>query len=143
MPAEARALVRSFLKFEMTESKDIFFQDQLAWGTIEQEEVNRPVLLVQRAVLDTVGDDVKDELEETLSGVGGAQTKAAMIKRKSQMRGISDTSSQYGGNGNGGSEQLQNLLWETASQGGTSKLHKNKALQSRSIVKMHRIDENE
>jgi len=137
-------MVRSFLKFEMTESKDIFFQDQLAWGTIEHEEVNRPVLLVQRAVLDTVSDDVKDELEETLSAVGGVQTKAAIIRRKSQMRGISDTASQYGGDGHGrGSEQLQNLLWETASAGGTSKLPKNKALQSRSIVKMHRIDEEE
>lgn len=136
MSANARALVRAFLKFEMTESKDIYFQDQLAWGTIEQEEVSRPVLLVQRAVLDNVGDDLQDELLETLSAVGGNinQNIASIMKRKSELRGIRDTASQYGETNYGG-EQLQNLLWETASLGGASKLPKNKALQSRSIVK--------
>jgi hypothetical protein len=148
----ARQAVRQFLNFDMTEPKDIFFQDQLAWGVIESTETSRPMLFVQRSILNTMSDDVKEELEETVSALDGEIDVRKIAKPRTQSIKFSDTRSVIeggstgGGSGGGGmmairgtgnnkEDKLQNLLWETASMGGTSKLHKTKASQSRSILK--------
>ncbi len=67
MPSNARQVIRQFLNFDMSQAKDIFFQDQLAWGVIEQQDnKSKPILGVQQSVLNTVPDSMKGELEETL-----------------------------------------------------------------------------
>lgn len=182
MPSDARQAVRHFLNFEMSQAKDIFFQDQLAWGIIERNETNaRPMLLVQRSVLNTVSDSMKSDLEETLSAVDGHNNSNGSNspkgpRRPTSLPSTSVIASSSSGSGNGiqrsiqkgtskapatrGSvfrfptsrldetssevgddkdSQLHNLLWETASMGGTSKIHKKKAQQSRTILK--KIDE--
>lgn len=139
MPSNARQVIRQFLNFDMSQAKDIFFQDQLAWGVIEQQDnKSKPILVVQQSVLNTVPDSMKGELEETLSAVdgqrGGSRAHGA---GKSKGNKFSDTISVRSGGED--SSQLHNLLWETASMGGTSKIHKKKAQQSRAILK--KIDE--
>lgn len=142
MPSNARQAVRQFLNFDMSQSKDIFFQDQLAWGVIEQagSSSGRPMLIVQQSVLNTVSDTMKEELGETMSNVdghgGGGEAKAA--RAKSSRLTASDARSIRSGAGEDAS-QLHNLLWETASMGGTSRIPKKKAQQSRTILK--KIDE--
>lgn len=142
MPANARQAVRQFLNFDMSQAKDIFFQDQLAWGVIEQQDGNaRPMLIVQQSVLNTVSDSMKGDLEETLSAVDGQQrgtrsTVGGAARAKSTKLNSDAMSVRSGAEEN---SQLHNLLWETASMGGTSKIHKKKASQSRAILK--KIDE--
>lgn len=136
MPSNARQAVRQFLNFDMSQSKDIFFQDQLAWGVIEQagSSSSRPMLIVQQSVLNTVSDTMKEELGETMSaidGQGGAKGRA-----KSSRLTAADVRSIQSGED---TSQLHNLLWETASMGGTSRIPKKKAQQSRTILK--KIDE--
>lgn len=143
MPSNARQAVRQFLNFDMSQSKDIFFQDQLAWGVIEQAESSsgRPMLIVQQSVLNTVSDTMKEELGETMSAVdgqGGAAGAKAAARAKASRLTPSDARSIRSGAGEDTS-QLHNLLWETASMGGTSRIPKKKAQQSRTILK--KIDE--
>lgn len=141
MPANARQVIRQFLNFDMSQSKDIFFQDQLAWGVIEQQDANasRPMLIVQQSVLNTVSDTMKGELEETMSAIDGQGQKTNNKGKApaSSRRTPSDLMSVRSGGED--TSQLHNLLWETASMGGTSKIHKKKAQQSRVILK--KIDE--
>lgn len=148
MPSAARQVVRQFLHFDMSQARDIFFQDQLAWGTIERaENQSRPMLLVQKSVLNTVSEEMKMELGETLSNVDGASgsqrslspKRGTMTKRRSLALGRETSSVLDPKEREEGQSQLHNLLWETASMGGTSKISKKKANQSRAILK--RIDE--
>lgn len=139
MPSNARQIIRQFLNFDMSQAKDIFFQDQLAWGVIEQQDSNtKPILVVQKSVFNTVSNTMKEELEDTLSAVDGNRGPRLTAGTGKQKQGkMSDAMSVR----SGGEEtsQLHNLLWETASMGGTSKIHKKKAQQSRVILK--KIDE--
>jgi hypothetical protein len=66
MPAAAKAAVRTFLNFDMSRQKDIFVQDQLAWGAIDAPVSGAgqaSVLIVQRGALDSMSEDFVNQLE--------------------------------------------------------------------------------
>jgi hypothetical protein len=74
MPAAAKAAVRTFLNFDMSRQKDIFVQDQLAWGAIDAPSSGAgqaSVLIVQRSALDSMSEDMVNQLE-TMSHRDGA-----------------------------------------------------------------------
>jgi hypothetical protein len=137
MPSNARHIIRQFLNFDMSQAKDIFFQDQLAWGVIEQQDsTTKPILVVQQSVLNSVSDTMRGELEETLSAVDGKRgPRPSLRTTKNQKQGKPSDVMSVRSRGED-SSQLHNLLWETASMGGTSKIHKKKAQQSRIILKI-------
>lgn len=60
MPASAREVIREFLTFDMKEKKDIFIHDQLAWGRIEPNKVDAPVLIVRKSTLISLHDSILD-----------------------------------------------------------------------------------
>ena len=60
MPAPAREAIREFLTFDMKEKKDIFIHDQLAWGRIEPNKVDAPVLIVRKSTLISLHDSILD-----------------------------------------------------------------------------------
>lgn len=155
-PTAARQEIREFLKFDMAQPNDIFFQDQLAWGTIESNKKNHtPILIIQQSVLDNMSPELQDEIEtmtavdakETGSVLGGGAAAAAA--RKGSVRpggGPKKAGSVHNGfaaMGRGDddgmtdrSNHLQSLIWETASVGGVSKIPKQDAAKlSRSAYK--------
>ncbi len=143
MPNNARQEIRDFLKFDLTQQKDIFFQDQLAWGTIENEKNNKPILIVNQSVLDNAPDELMEEIE-TMSRAGGATgnggrgtigggNASAAANANANLQDKLERATVRSGQSE--NAQLQNLLWETASMGGASKLPKKKASASRSIIK--------
>ena len=135
MPSNARTLLRQFLNFDMTRPKDIFIQDQLTWGTIEMldsHEKMGPVLIVQRAALNSMPDQFLDELE-TITNPDPASGRSAVVNSKASRRG-----SAIAGASN---SHLQDLIWESASQGGNSKLHSTKAAASRKVIKLSAVSE--
>lgn len=85
MPAQAKAVVREFLNFDMSKPKDIYVQDQLAWGTIELQSGSSDaastgasiVLVVPRSVAGSLnGGSVKDKA--SVSGANRAAGNAAV-----------------------------------------------------------------
>lgn len=155
MPNNARQLVRDFLKLDLTQQRDIFFQDQLAWGTIENDKnAHKPILIVNQAVLDAAPDELLEEIE-TMTAVGdnAASVRGSLAQRQSILQSFShrqdrmecatvrgDADPLAGGGaarerGGENSQQLNNLLWETASVGGVSKIPKTRAQTSRNIIK--------
>lgn len=60
MPAPARELIRTFLNFDMHNTKDIFVHDQLAWGIIEGQKVDAPILIVRKSSIIQLHDSAKD-----------------------------------------------------------------------------------
>jgi hypothetical protein len=129
MPASARSLIRQFLKFDMSRPLDIFFQDQLAWGTIEvNQKRTTPVIVLQQNILSSVPEEVMDEFE-TMSQADSA-SKAAISKKvltnalppQNKRLDVQETRTERSFRSNNGpNSELQNLIWETASQGGVSK----------------------
>ena len=130
MPASARALIRQFMKFDMSRPLDIFFQDQLAWGTIEvNQKRTTPVIVLQQNILSSVPEEVLDEFE-TMSQADSTSKAAISRKvltnalppsaRKADALQETRTECSFRSN-NGPNSELQNLIWETASQGGVSK----------------------
>lgn len=129
MPASARSLIRQFLKFDMSRPLDIFFQDQLAWGTIEvSQKRTTPVIVLQQNILSSVPEEVMDEFE-TMSQADSA-SKAAISKKvltnalppPNKRLDVQETRTERSFRSNNGpNSELQNLIWETASQGGVSK----------------------
>jgi hypothetical protein len=74
MPPAAKTAVRTFLNFDMSRQKDIFVQDQLAWGAIDAPSSGAgqaSVLIVQRSALDSMSEDMVNQLE-TMSHRDGA-----------------------------------------------------------------------
>lgn len=121
MPSDARVAIRQFLNFDMSQQKDIFFQDQLAWGTIEMQSGHVPILIVNQSVLDNVPDELMDEIE-TMTQKGGpnkSRQSASFIPRNSDKFDRQSVRS-----GKGENAILNDLIWETASQGGASKVSK-------------------
>lgn len=139
MPASARTLVRQFLNFDMSRLADIFFQDQLAWGTIDLGvKRNTPIIVVQQNILNSVPEEVLDEFE-TMSQADSASRLS--VSKKLAAAGInSDAKSVVSLRSNGPprvgnqNSELQNLIWETASQGGASKIPVREARGSRTTV---------
>jgi hypothetical protein len=60
MPASAREAVRGFINFDMKVNKDIFVHDQLAWGTIEPNKEDGPVLIVRKSTVVNLHDSALD-----------------------------------------------------------------------------------
>jgi len=152
-PSLARQEIRDFFKFDMSQPNDIFFQDQLAWGTVQHnQKTHAPVLIIQQSVLDTMSPEMQDEIETMTAvdmkehnntggsvfgsgGGGGSARKSPNNTRR--------TSSVMNGGGNGAkhnrplqsidersersNNHLQSLIWETASVGGVSKIPKQQA----------------
>lgn len=108
MPARAKAAVREFLNFDMSRPKDIYVQDQLTWGSIEAPGA-ASVLIVQRSALDTVPEGFMEQVE-TMSAVNGNKGGNSGGGRPALERGTT-------GRG-GGSANIQNMIWETASHTG-------------------------
>jgi hypothetical protein len=156
-PNAARQEIREFLKFDMSQPNDIFFQDQLAWGTIESnKKTHTPVLIIQQSVLDNMSPELQDEIEtmtavdakETGSVLGGGGGGAGSAVRRGSVRpggGPKKAGSVHNGltglgrveeDGGERSNHLQSLIWETASVGGVSKIPKQDAAKlSRSAYK--------
>jgi hypothetical protein len=147
MPASARTLIRQFLHFDMSKPLDIFYQDQLAWGTIENtQKSTTPMIVLQQNILSSVPEDVKDEINDNMSqadsfrgGGGGGVSKKVETSNKFQPKQkeyISDTRSVMSSSrrDNNQNTDLQNLIWETASQGGKSKLPIREASASRTVI---------
>jgi hypothetical protein len=144
MPASARTLIRQFLHFDMSKPLDIFFQDQLAWGTIEiTQKRTTPMIVLQQNILSSVPEDVKDEINDNMSQAdsfrGGVSKKVETSNKfqsKQQKEYISDSRSVMSSSrrDNNQNTDLQNLIWETASQGGKSKLPMQEARASRTVI---------
>jgi hypothetical protein len=153
MPASARQLIRQFLKFDMSRATDIFFQDQLAWGTIEiAQKRSSPVIILQQNILNSVPDEVLEEFESMSQAESkvSAQTKPTANKQPlgggrhgrngydisdSRTVHISDSRSVRSGMAGNQNSELQNLIWETASQGGMSKIPIQHIKSSRDVIR--------
>lgn len=59
MPATAREAVRTFLNFDMRNTKDMFVHDQLAWGIIESQKVDAPIIIVRKSSVVTLHDSAQ------------------------------------------------------------------------------------
>jgi hypothetical protein len=68
MPAPAREAVRGFINFDMKVNKDIFVHDQLAWGTIEPNKEDGPVLIVRKSTVVNLHDSALDVAAYEASG---------------------------------------------------------------------------
>ena len=128
MPANARTAIRQFLNFDMSQQKDIFFQDQLAWGTIEMHNAQVPILIVNQAILDNVPDELMDEIE-TLTQKGGNTGNSQSIRQSMSFMSRNSTADKLDRQSvrsgqRGENAVLNDLIWETASQGGVSKISK-------------------
>lgn len=141
MPAAARLLVRNFLKLDANRATDAFFQDQLAWGVIEiNAGRSGPVIVLQQNILDSVPEDVMDEIEamsQADSKVDATKIAPYIQQQHGGKPEISDsrTERSHRSQTGGGNSELQNLIWETASQGGVSKLPINQAKSSRTVIR--------
>lgn len=126
MPEAAKRSVRAFLNFDLSRPKDIFVQDQLTWGTIDGGEGGlgggTSVLIVQRAALDEMSPEFVNQLEVMSArdgaaaagrGAHGSTPTTPMSKQNSAKD--SDNTSVL---------SLQNLIWETATEGGGASLKK-------------------
>jgi hypothetical protein len=153
MPASARQLIRQFVKFDMSRATDIFFQDQLAWGTIEiAQKRSSPVIILQQNILNSVPDEVLEEFES----MSQAESKTGKQQQQQQQRPsigggrsgrngydisdsrtvhISDSRSVRSGMIGNQHSELQNLIWETASQGGMSKIPIQHLKSSREVIR--------
>ncbi len=103
MPPAAKTAVRTFLNFDMSRQKDIFVQDQLAWGAIDAPSSGAgqaSVLIVQRSALDTMPEGFASQME-TMSSKDG----------KGAARPVTPMGSAY-------DEGLKEMIWETATDSG-------------------------
>jgi hypothetical protein len=83
MPAPAREAVRLFLNFDMKATKDIFVHDQLAWGTIEPNKVDAPVLIVRKSTVVNLHDSAHDT-NESAASIGTQKSVRYNLKQPSQ-----------------------------------------------------------
>ena len=66
-PPVAKAVLRDFLRFDMSDQNHIYIQDQLAWGMVEAPRSNAVALIYNSKVMDQHSRDYLDELLETAS----------------------------------------------------------------------------
>jgi hypothetical protein len=134
MPNEARQAVREFLKLDLSQPKDIVFQDVMTWITIENDKSgHKPILIVNQAVLDSAPEELMDEIETMSKADGTGRTNHALTNNKATLQDRLERATVRSGVSE--NPQLQNLLWETASVGGVSKIPKHKAQTSRNVIK--------
>ena len=135
MPAAARLLIRTFLKFDSNRAADAFFRDQLEWGTVDTNQRKAgPMIVLQQHVLDAVPEDILDEIEAMSVIDGGGSMMPSNHERLEVRSERSSQQSRTGGGGHLGNSELQNLIWETASQGGISKVPIQDAKGSRTVI---------
>lgn len=115
MPVQAKAAVRAFLNFDMARPKDIFVQDQLTWGTIDTPSTDTSVLIVQRSALESMPEGFMEQAE-TYSALDSANGNSPKAKNR-YAPSVRDGD---GAGNTAGGAKLQNLIWETASQGGAN-----------------------
>lgn len=127
MPAAAKNAVRSFLNFDLSRPKDIYIQDQLAWGTVDGPPGGGPggssVLIMQRSALETLPAGDVLEVMSALDGAGGGATVSATPSRSDDRRAsISGanyrplpSSTPLRASMSFGASDLHNARWETSS----------------------------
>ena len=113
--------MRDFLNFDMTRAKDIFMQDQLAWGLIEAPRSSGAVLIVQKSALDNVGDEFLSQLDGASGGDAGSAKGDSSKALASQIRQAR------------GANHLENVIWETASQSRPQTAPKRVPFSARSV----------
>lgn len=122
MPATARLLIRQFLNFDMSAEKDILVQDQLAWGVIEVNNHEAPVLIIQKSAIDSMGgnDALMDTMSEYSSDLRADKNnsngrKSFSRRASAKSMGSRKSSRDISYDENDSEDRLQNAIWETAS----------------------------
>jgi Tfp pilus assembly protein PilP len=132
-PPSAKQLVRDFLHFDMSVQKDIFVQDQLAWGLIEAPRGPPPMLIMQQSALQ--GEGVEGLLAHIDDNCSSVESSYSGVKSK-----VSGAGSVFGfGSGGGASANgdgltsLQSTIADTMRGGSGDKqagIHSQRSMQS-------------
>lgn len=120
MPEVAKNSVRAFLKFDLSQPKHIFVQDHLMWGAIDQPAnesgTGSSVLIVQRSALDNMNPAVMNQLD-VMSAHGGGRSSGDGLRHRTGSVHTAGTPKSKHQSDTGSVLSLQNLAWETATEG--------------------------
>eukprot|EP01039_Chlorochromonas_danica_P001124 gene1124-1228_t len=149
MPSQARQEVRTFLNLDMEKKKDQFFQDQLVWGTLEtngggtvslaylNRQDDQPQLYSNSSPSYSYGGRPSSASFSSSSAPQLIALKSAIESSESRPLDVQSERNGLPGIAPSGKNQpLDGLIWETASQGGLSRVPKkfaNKAARVRTF----------